>query len=561
MKGPYDPSVSATRETHKLIGVVTPVAARERASLLEALEQVLPVTFHARVPTELEGLDGLLVLSDEESSVSLGAISPEACPILRIHHARAGANSEGHVVKFTEDPSVARPLRGRLLREEGAGVVCSEQPSDGDAILATVDDVPVWWSSQGGRVHFSAFAPQELGERESLREHLRPGRFMGLLALLHFLRGICGESYDEERPLMAAFVIDDPNVHRTSYGYIDYADLATQATRHGYHAAFATVPLDGWVASRRALRLLRDNPSSISLLMHGNDHTTEELGRLTDEPRAQASLAQALRRVSSFESRYGLPVERVMVPPHEVCAQMALGTMFRLGFEAACIGRGHPWINSQSTSPLSWPLVKWFPTDLVCGGFPIIPRHPLDRPWEDLVFRALLGQPLIMFAHHEDFAQGLDVLARAAEYINDLGSVQWASLSSIARQGYTVERQQDKLVIRMYARCVRVEVPHDVSSVEVRTPCMSLDELPRSLYCDGVRVSMASTGMGRDGWRSDSLRVSPGSALKLVTAPERTLDPYKVAVDARRPWPLMRRALVEGRDRLEPLSSRLGLGR
>jgi hypothetical protein len=349
-------------------------------------------------------------------------------------------------------------------------------------------------------------------------------------------------------------VIDDPNLHRASYGYLDYTNLVAEATRHGYHVGFATVPLDGWLVSARAAELLRANSSVLSLLMHGNDHTTEELGRLTDERRAQVALAQALRRTAVLERRSRVSIERIMVPPHEVCSTMTLTSMFRLGFEAACIGRGHPWIKSQSTSPLSWPLVKWFPTDIVGGGLPIVPRYPLDRPWGDLVFSALLGQPLIMFAHHWDFADGLDVLARAAEYINGLGTVQWASVGSIARGSYFLRRSDDGLVVNMHSRRVTLEVPSEVSSIEVRMPRMSTDERTRYLLWDDDRSVMRSTGIGRDGWISGPRKVIPRKSLELALVSDRPLDPNEVTGLRRAPWPLVRRAMVEGRDSLEPFT-------
>jgi hypothetical protein len=560
MSGPYDPLEFPTDEARKLVGVTSIAAAGERVRLLGALEQVLPVTFQARAPTELDGLDGLVMLCEYKPEALLGsAASLVGCPTLMLHQAWGAVEPETRMVQVTHDAQLARPLRGRLLSEDCVGRVCSEQPSDRDSVLATIAGTPVWWSSQNVRAwaHFSAFLPQELGERESLREHLRLGRFMGLLPLLHFLWRLCGELDVGERPLRAAFVIDDPNLHRASYGYLDYARLAAEATRHAYHVAFATVPLDGWLVSSPAARLLRESSSALSLLMHGNDHTTEELGRLTDERKAQIVLAQALRRVQALERRSGVRVERVMVPPHEVCATMALRTMFRLGYEAACIGRGHPWIKSQSTSPLSWPLVKWFPTDIVDGGLPIIPRYPLDRSWGDLVFRALLGQPLILFAHHWDFADGLDVLARAAEYIDGLGDVQWTSIGSIARQSYLVRRHADRLVVDMYSRRVRIEVPYGVSFVEVRTPRMSDGERTRYLLWDDARCQMLSAGNGRDGWTSGPRSAISGKSLELMLASERPVDPSETAGARCTPWPLMRRALVEGRDSLEPVSRRL----
>ena len=59
-------------------------------------------------------------------------------------------------------------------------------------------------------------------------------------------------------------------------------------------------------------------------------------------PRPGLAIAQALRRIAALERRYGVTVERVMVPPYEACSQAALRAMFRLGIEAACHTRPIP---------------------------------------------------------------------------------------------------------------------------------------------------------------------------------------------------------------------------
>ena len=136
-------------------------------------------------------------------------------------------------------------------------------------------------------MHFSAYALEELASGQTLRDHLREGRFMGLVPLLHFLEEVCGEAAWTRPPLRACFVIDDPNLHWTSYGFIDYAELASHAARHGYHVALAMVPLDGALVSRRAAQLFKSSAGRLSLLVHGNDHVARELGRLSSASEAE----------------------------------------------------------------------------------------------------------------------------------------------------------------------------------------------------------------------------------------------------------------------------------
>jgi hypothetical protein len=576
-----EPAGERGAERRKLVGVVPRGAAHELRALLDTLEQVFPVRFRARVPGELDGLDGVLVVGgpthDSPTPADLAAEPPAALPSLVVHpspqgsppsspgsapsspgssHSPQGSPPSDRTIVLADDERLARPFRGRSLSELHARV-STDAPLEGQRVLARAGARAVWWChpDPGRFSHHTAFAPRELADGEALRDHLKGGRFMGLLPLLHLLRRVCAELAWDERPLRAAFVIDDPNLHRCSYGHLSYPELLAHASRHGYHAAFATVPLDGWMPSRRASRLASANRGALSLLMHGNDHVAGELGRLTDDRAAERVLAQALRRTAALERRCGVAIERVMVPPHELCSTNALAAMFRLGYEAACIGRPHPWRDPEGLSRMgSARLVKWHPADLIDEGLPIVPRHPIESPREELVFRAFLGLPLILFAHHWDFADGLDLLQQAAGEIEDLGDVRWESIGGIARNGFSTRRAGGTLHVQLHARRVLLELPPDLDTLRVSVTSVTGTSHPRRLACGGEQVVLR----GADGvYRSAPLRVTQategvGSKVELALLPSSPLDPVATPAPARSPWPLTRRLLVEARDRARP---------
>ncbi len=188
--------------------------------------------------------------------------------------------------------------------------------------------------------------------------------------------------------------------------------------------------------------------------------------------------------------------------------------------------------------------------DLVAGGLPVLPRYPLGAPREDLALRALLGQPLILYGHHDDFAQGLDVLEQAAGEVNALGDVQWGSLGWIARGNYSTRRFGEQLLVRMHARRIELNLPRGVSSVRVLT-----DE-PHGGAC-GHRLAHPHGNLGisfaRGTGVSESLAVKSPGSLALTLAADAPLDPADVGSRISGPWPLMRRTLVETRDRLQAL--------
>jgi hypothetical protein len=544
---------------------------------LAALERVFPVRFEPIDSTDLHpsGIDGLLVLGHERAAkVSAGLpqlLLPRATPAPGSGAQASGgdlAGVPGEVVPvaLATEPALAGPLRGRAISESAAAGESPLAPA-GATVLARVRDQPVWWQigAAGATLGVSAYPLAGLGEDEALREHLRGGRFMGLLPLVHFLGQILGDGGWRLPPLRASFVVDDPNLHWSSYGFLKYRQLAAHAARHGYHVGFATVPLDGWLVTRRAASLFARNGSVLSLAMHGNDHRARELGRLDTEAAACPPIAQALRRVDAIERRHGVSIERVMVPPFEACSQASLQAMFRLGIEAACHTLPHPWREERTAAT---PLAGWHPAELVAGGMPVLLRYPLDAPREDLALRALLGQPLILYGHHGDFAQGLDILARAAAEIEGLGDVRWGSLGWIARGNYATRRVGETLLVRMHARRVAIDVPAGVRALRVLVGEPLGGAAGHRVIHAGAGMEAGATGEA-DGaveagtaveiayegglGASRPLAVDAPSQIELTLPADRPLSPAEVPSPGVNPWPLARRILVEGRDRIQAL--------
>jgi hypothetical protein len=529
-------------------------------SLLALLERIFPVRFEWVDGPDAPAADAALVLGLERLPQAPAGIPRLVLP--------AGARSQGEdtVVAIADDEQLALPLRGRAIADS-ASAAKMPLPSAADRVLASVGCRPVWWqlgaSTASGagtgstanaeadenraRQWYSVYPLAELGEHETLREHLKAGRFMALLPLVHFLRQVAGEEGWTLPPPRAAFVVDDPNLHWRSYGFLDYRELIAHAGRHHYHLGLATVPLDRWWVDRRAAALVRDNGSALSLLMHGNDHVAQELGRLRGDREAESAMAQALRRTAALERQSGVSVSRVMVPPHSACSEEALRAMFVLGIEAVCLNRSYPWRDEQ---PAPTPLCEWHPAELVAGGMPMLLRSPLVDPREDLAFRALLGQPLILYGHHWDFAEGLDILAQAAKDVNDLGDVRWGPLGWIARGSFATRRVGETMFVRMCSRRIEIELPPGVRELRVLAQ-QPLGGAAWRRVSDGSGVVDMAFADGRG--VSEPLTVAAPGRIELTLIPARPLDPAAVASPGSRPWSLVRRMMVEGRDRAQAL--------
>ncbi len=346
-------------------------------------------------------------------------------------------------VTLTAHPALAPPLRGASLTDRCCGPLPAGALAPGQLTLASVGGAPTWVAEGANHAHeLLAAAPAELAEGESLRERLAPGRCLALLALVRFLQSLSATRPSWAAPPQAAFVLDDPNLHWPTYGHLRYEQLALHAREHGYHMVIATTPLDGWFAHPRVVRLFREHAGQLSLCIHGNDHLGPELGRIDSDAQGLALAQQALARAGAFQRRTGVTVERVMVPPHEQLSEPAARGLRAGGFAAVCVSRPFPWITPRSPLPAAalgtgpperGALAGWGRRELVVGGLPLLLRAGFDAPREDLVLRAFLGQPLILYGHHDLLADGLDVLAEATAAIDALGPVRWGSLAAIAR--------------------------------------------------------------------------------------------------------------------------------
>ncbi|MDQ2967057.1 MAG: hypothetical protein M3R37_01905 [Actinomycetota bacterium] len=456
---------------------------------------------------------------------------------------RSGQTGAGRI-DFADVPLVDARLRARSLRSER--VVLPAERLTGQE-LAGVAGRAVWARHAGANVRHDVVAGQltELQDGETLREKVSVRSPFPALALVDFLREVSADLLFTPPPLRAAFIIDDPNLQRDSYGFItSFTGLVEHARTHAYHVAMAMVPLDAGRARPAALELFAQNRRHVSLTMHGNNHTKRELARSMPTDERLALLAQALNRVASFEQRTGIDVARIMVPPHGAASEEALHDMLRLGYEGAAISRPYPWLDRP---PAERPLTSWWPAD-VATGFPVLGRYHLERPRDEIALRAFLDQPLLLYGHHGDVGSGFEVLAAAAADINQMGGVAWGPLDGIARTNFARRREGDVLRVRLHSRRVAIEVPEGVDTLRVELPpdygateleavtCARAGDAP--LSCD---TSQAAEGIG----------VSQGT-VEVRLLQESRLDPHRIHPPSRRLWPRLRRGVTESRDRLAP---------
>jgi hypothetical protein len=437
-------------------------------------------------------------------------------------------------ITFARTRSLPPCLWERTLEDHSAGSVKPLTAGRSEEILAHTRDGPIWVNEPETAVErVVATLPFEVSDSGVLRDHFKPGTVLPLLPLVVFLNRIVEQHGLRPPPLRAAIVIDDPNLHRPTYGFIDFRRLALLALREGFHVGFSTIPLDGWLLNRRAAEIFNGAQTNLSLHVHGNNHLFCELERSVPDSVGLAEMAQAIRRIDKLERRSGLAIPKVMVPPHGRCSRETIIRMSRVGFEAICMSSP---VSSFTRHPQ---LTRWQPA-LMVEGFPVLPRHAFASERDEFVFRALLGQPLIAYGHHKDAAEGLEIFSDVARHISSLGNVRWMNLANIARTNVQTIARTGTTVVRLYSRDATIELPDSTNLV-----IESVDEA-----CD-VRIHI-----------NGRLLLGPGphelegpARARIVTTRHDAITPKALPTPLFRPWPAVRRALTEARDRLQPLGA------
>jgi hypothetical protein len=521
--------------------------------LLKAVSQLCMVDIVAGLEADLEGYQAALLFGVFREQAVRIAASGLHCMAF-IGGPTFPVSSPSAAVRLSSNSCLPQCFRGRTLPDKAIERVCPLKPEAGDEVLAWKGDDILWLHGKQGasEVDLIAMEPAALADDGYLFEHFQKDNWLRLLPLLHFLREVSAWEYP---PLRAGFMFDDPNLHWNSYGYINYARLVQDAARHNYHASFATVPMDGWHVHRETAALFQKNQSRLSLLIHGNNHTTKELARTQNDTSRRALAAQALRRIERLERASGLEISRVMAAPHGACIHDMATALLRTGFEAACISRGSIMATNPNTS---WPLsVGLYPAEFLGAGLPVIPRFRLKRGCEtEMLLTAFLGQPVIPVGHHQDVAGGLDLLAELAGALNSIGEVQWMDMKSIARSNYCTRREGEVLHVKMYSRKIALKAPQGVNQLCIQRPWLN-DGATEGLtlrVVTGAPVSYPS-------YNGEPIATGTGEEIEIHAVPADAIDPRTVPITRTPLWAVARRQLCEARDRLKPLFDRKRLAK
>jgi hypothetical protein len=525
---------SVSRPT--VIVAVSPGSAiSTRSRLFAALQMAFPsVSFQSLAAVHSPA--GVIEFSPSESRADDEHHSSR--PVPRIVFGERPTAGRVADVQFADTAPVDRRLRGVTLLGQRPAPALEDAP-DAVEVLAR-DGRRVRWtvSRSPAATHRVAGTLPELGARQTLVDAICLEDSLSIVALVHFLRTLT-TGHDVAMPsTRATIVFDDPNVRWRSYGFIDYRQLVRHADTHGYHAVMAMVPLDASRAHGPTISLFKTRRDRLSLTFHGNSHVKDELLAASDRKAALMLCAQALGRVTRFESRTGLSVDRVMTPPHGMCSKDVTTALAAVGFDALCAIHPEPWSDEV---PAGRYLAGWHPATFA-GPLAVIPRFPLTFTRTDAALRAFVDNPIVLYGHHQDVATGLDLLEQAAGLVNSLGDVEWTSLGAIARSNFGFRLSDGVAIVRPFSGAMRIALPASAENLIIEQPPDTTGALA------GWSLDRANTfAFGAPA------PVAPGGEIDVRLRAAFEVDPGAVPIPTWSPWATVRRWATEARDRALPL--------
>lgn len=535
------------------VTVFSPREDSRRTRLLGALSELYPVAFFEKAT--LDQMQGDAALLFGVSRADAIRVARSGLPCLAFIDAQsAPARVAMAGIQFTEAAYLPACFRGRTLSDEVANPLSRLILEPGDQVLARKGEEILWIHRKEGTTNLdlAAMEPAGVAEGGHLFQNFLAGRWSRLLPMLHFLRKVTDGTGWELPPLRACFMFDDPNLHALSYGYVNYPSLARGAEVHRYHVSFATVPFDGWYVNRKAATLFREKAKYLSLLVHGNNHTTRELAQVRTEEQRRVLATQSLARIERLERVSGLEIPRVMAAPHGACRGEMAASLLQAGYEAACISRSAIMNHNRQQV---WPLtVGMNPAEFLGGGLPVIPRFGMTKECQaEVLLATFLGQAIVPMGHHGDLAGGLDVLRDLAAVINDMGDVQWVDLKSIARSNYCTRRETEVLRVKMYSRRIHVRVPEGIDQISVERPWLTSARKEPLTWREGLAGPVHILESDQE----EIIRVMPGTNVDIASLCLDAIDPGSVSFPRTALAAIGRRYLCEARDRLQPLLHRL----
>jgi hypothetical protein len=249
--------------------------------------------------------------------------------------------------------------------------------------------------------------------------------FSRLVPMMIFLRSALGDHvWHSDRP-QACFIIDDPLL-KPRHGFLKYAKLRETISQHKFTTSIAFIPWNYRRSHQQVAGLFASAGGSLSLCIHGCDHTWGEFAATSFELlRAKARLA--LDRMQVHSQLSGAPFDEVMVFPQGLFSSEAVQALDACRYLAA--------VNTElCPTNMAEGLALRDMLDVAVttfSDFPLFGRRYPEDPAE-FAFDLFLGKPALVVQHHGYFRDGYVALGTFVKRLNDLDErLEWTSLATI----------------------------------------------------------------------------------------------------------------------------------
>jgi hypothetical protein len=392
------------------------------------------------------------------------------------------------------------------------------EPHRGQSVLVRTADRPFFVSVNHGRSELFFSACKEvanLDERVLDHGRLLPW-FSRLVPLMIFLRRALGSRIWHSDCPQACFIIDDPLL-RPRYGFLGYQRLLTAMGQQKVSVSIAFIPWNYRRSSAQIADMFSTAPSSLSLCIHGCDHTAAEFAAI-DSGLLRGKARLALDRMQRHFQLSGVPFDDVMVFPQGLFSSQALEALEACGYLAAVNTDPSP-----SDKPQALTLGDLIDVAVTrFRGVPLFGRHYPRDPAE-FAFDLFLGKPALAVEHHGYFRNGYADLIKFVQQLNDLdGELEWHNLATICSLACSKKVAPTGVIhVRFYTHRFRLTNSGTQSETYVLyRQWKSEDPLPR-VTLNGLEGMLERT----DGGLTIALSLDPGQTADIRIVSERSTDP------------------------------------
>lgn len=510
-------------------------------------EEIIGYIVH--MPNRLQDLNPALLEPFEQRPVLfLGITKKDIPPLSKLINSKLSQSEDLRTkYDFSDEFDPFGPFMGYSLSEENSGVNISFHAVANVELLISSGSSWVYGRIENRYVCSAPLAG--IWNNHGLRHEFCYNKFMGLLPLFTFLREFLKEKEFKPQSLRACCIIDDPNLRSMKYGYLDYNKALESTRQKNYHMGIGLIPIDYKKVNDSVTKLFRDNTSRLSIVMHGIDHLFSEMAIPSSEDSRRKRCEQGLWRMDRFQDNTGLNYARAIVLPHGMASREMILTMRKTGFQALIASRSYPF-KDKDDAPL--PLYQMFPSENNLEGFPIINRFPWTyRSWDELLFFAWLGKPIIPYSHHQLFRNGYEKLNRKIDFINRWISPEWSNIPDLLLGNYTTAIRNGHFLVNIHSNVLNIRLPDDVSEFTVTKWGSDLPYNEEIIMVNGERHYWATATAN---CLSAEIPVESVKLINIELIPER---PYSgetqnhVNLKA-----VIRRNITELRDRIAPFLNR-----